>query len=327
MKAEELENALQAIQVEKSKSYPQLQRRLKEDMQRVRAGKPAGNRFSRPAFWLVAAAACLLSVAAISTLVFRWQNSPSTDEQDLSDNITRNTAADSFYVLETKPSEQEAVVQGFDAFLVRRIKPGATVGCYTLTGVEMDALSLRTKNGEEGRHLIRDLNAGALLKLDEEATALGSAFQTGEFNNSDWERLEKIAKFGNPSALRLIEDIAGSQCQWNAQSKTILKKNEELTLVRNVMKWARRGSRKSRVMSIRSLLKVQSPVTLQCWRDLILDEDEDLALLALDVLADSNSKFALDMLGTLSEKLLTPVVRARVEMHFARLSKGIEHDK
>ncbi|MFC1586757.1 HEAT repeat domain-containing protein [Planctomycetota bacterium] len=276
--------------------------------------------------WIaMAACACILIGLGIVRYVSRGQ--VPVGPQTNNDAITRNLASESFYILKTEPGQQESIVQDFDSFLIRRLRVGSKVGGFTLVSVENDALNLKGSDGVEGHYLVNDLNAEALGKLEEETVGLAQAFRAGDLQEADLERLKKISTFGEESALRLLEDIAESDSRWCSQSESILKANEEMAVVRDTIKWAKTGSRSSRVMSIRSLGRIQSPLAVQCLREIVRDSDEKLAQLALDTLVMQNDESVLKILDSLARELSDEKVRDRAAYHLTKLLNGVDREK
>ncbi|MFC1587712.1 hypothetical protein ACFL54_05320 [Planctomycetota bacterium] len=277
--------------------------------------------------WLWLAAAGLLLVTGFY-LLWHIRSAAQPDSGEIhSDDFARKAAADSFYVLDTLPARQEAVVQDFNKFLIRRLKPGSILGDATLVGVELDTLTFRDADGVTNQFQVRDLNTSAMKKLAEETRGLGRAYKTKQFTDSDLQRLGEIAAFGHSGGIRLLEDITASKSNWSSKSETILKANEKLSTIREVIKWAKTGSRKSRLLSIHSLKKIDSPLVLQCLKDLAADPDENLALLALDMLATKKGENVLNILYALTGELGSETLRARAQKHIANLLKEIDHEK
>ncbi|MFC1587659.1 HEAT repeat domain-containing protein [Planctomycetota bacterium] len=274
---------------------------------------------------ILAACACLLIGLAI--FQFARRTGAPVGGGGNTPEITRNLAADSFYILKTDQVRQESVIQDFDAFLVRRLRVGSLVSGFTIVEVEKDALKLKGKDGLEERFLVRNLNTEALKKLEEETGNLVTAFRSGQFQQADLQRLEKISSFGQTAALNLLEDISASDSKWNSLSETILKANEELSTTRKVIKLAKAGSFKSRVISIGALGKIQSPLAAQCLREIIFDSNQRLALLALDSLVQQNDEFVCKALETITSDVSSAKVRERAQLYLDKIFQGVERDK
>ncbi|MFC1587927.1 hypothetical protein ACFL54_06440 [Planctomycetota bacterium] len=288
-------------------------------------GRSGENRF---AFFLrIAMTACACLLVGLAIFHFTRQKGASNGGATGTEEITRNLAVDSFYVLKTEPVNQESVIQDFDAFLIRRLRVGSAVGGFTLVEVEEDALKLKDKDGLEERFLVQNLNAESLRILEQETANLAKAFRTGKLQDADLDRLENISSFGGKSVLRLLDDIAVSDSKWRSKSETILKANEELSSLRNVIKWAKTGSRGTRLVSIRSLAEIKSPLAAQCLKDIVYDPDEELAMLALGELLRQNDEFLFTALETIVREVPSEKVIARAQSHLDKILKGVKHDR
>lgn len=233
-------------------------------------------------------------------------------------------ARETLFVVDLAP-EQKAVI-AIDAATgkTRRHAVGSKLGESTVSAVESDAMTL--EGGPlTGRRSVAEWNAHARSSMDAEVTALSVAFDGGGFRAGHFERLSGFAKFGSEGAIELLDRIASNGGELGKLAESSLAASGRLNTVRNLTRWAHEGTRQSRVTAIQSLGDLDSPLSLQCLLSLVEDEDENLALLAVDALARGGQGRA-GLLARVAEQGGRDAVRNRAAALLEKLLKDADHE-
>ena len=230
--------------------------------------------------------ALTLATLAATALIFvylRHQDAGDTPHTSITAAVV--SAADQFLVLYPQPAQQSAVVQELRDFEVRRKQVGEALGNYTLQGVSTDALELKGPDDAVTTQWIATLNADAEQRLQREVAGLRAAFQGGNFDATQLQRLRKICGIGFADAVRLLEDVATAPSGLQSVARESVALAREIRQIRQTIEWTRKGALASRLKAVHALGTLDSGIAVQALQNLACDTADDVALAGVNALA------------------------------------------
>lgn len=201
------------------------------------------------------------------------------------------SARDEFFILQTDTESQSIVAQDFNHFLIAGKAVGDRLGRFTLAGVDDKAVTLHAGDTTK-TDTVEAFNRDALNALDTEVAGLRSLKFRSALTPELQARLEAIADYGHPEAIALLSDDDNT----GAASKGLLQ-------------WLNGDSRQSKILALRELAGMQAPEAIPALRAAACEDDEALALLALDALSRQQKPAAVTALQQIAET--AAVARAR----------------